>query len=173
VVGIETLQQWAIEHEPENNLKFKDGYWEQIMFVRDRVSRLFGGKDNVFVVSTHTSKSVVLPVYRIFGDGITIQFRYNFHNVILSIVSEKPIAENSLMEIMDQAKEVREVYAEGFERDWVFGSFHENSRQWTGEIPDLLHLYVLLYRITHELRESSATPQRISGPADDIDRVEF
>ena len=162
------LQTWANDNVPADELKFKDGYWRQIMFVRDRIgAQLFGHKQPVYVVGTHTSKSVLLPVYRIEHPELTIQLRDNFHNIIVSVISKKAIPKDSLMDAFDPDHKVIPVYAEGFDKDWVFGTYLENPREWTAEVWDELNLYALLYRITYELGVHNRQGETEAPPVDD------
>ena len=50
-----TLLEFMRDHKYDDNLIYKDAAIEQMIFVRDSISKLV--KSEVFVISTHTSKS--------------------------------------------------------------------------------------------------------------------
>ncbi len=139
------LQEWANENKPADDLIYKNGYWDQIMFVRDVVTPLllWGGnydeykalEQNTRVISTHRSKSVILPVFLIeMPDGTRFTLRYNFYNWKVSVDSPKDV-EADFLGLFDQNAQVHPVYCEGFDPKWVYGAYATNKRQFTIELP--------------------------------------
>jgi len=90
----QSLQDWAKNNEPNDKLRFKNGFWPRVIFVRDIISYILfkDHEHQVTVISTHTSKSVRLPVYQIqLPNGLIFTMRYNFHNWKISVDSPKEI----------------------------------------------------------------------------------
>ena len=92
----EPLQEWANANKPDDKMLWKEAFWDQIIFVRDRVAGILARtydeyRNLVCVIGTHTSKSIKCPVYRIHLDlkppagGVDITMRYNFYNWNISI----------------------------------------------------------------------------------------
>lgn len=153
------LQEWANDHDPrDTNLSFKDGYWHQIMFVRDKIVGLFTTEyedykrfleNNVRVISTHLSKSVILPVYRItLNDGTEFTLRYNFYNWKVSVSSPRPV-DIDFGDLFNpyNERDILAVYCEGFPEDTVFGCYASNKQQFTVEIAtnNILWTFFWLY----------------------------
>jgi len=124
--------------------------WSQVEFFRDEVGPMFRQRrpkedpdawldyheewDNVMVINTHTSKSVLLPVVRVdLGDGQFMVVRNNWYNYQISMslnsVFSAPLPRNIFMEGVDE--DVHPVYCEGFPREMVFGRFGAGASQFT------------------------------------------
>ena len=97
------LQKWANENEPKDEMIYKKGYWNQITFVRDEIPRIFCAnyeeykriKNDIHVISDHTSKSIRLPVFQVMlPSHIYLILRYNFHNWKVSVNSPIDIKDN-------------------------------------------------------------------------------
>ncbi|HJY98888.1 MAG TPA: hypothetical protein VJ227_04190 [Patescibacteria group bacterium] len=152
------LQDWANAFEPGDEMLWKRGYWEQIVFVRDEIHRLFvatyeeSKRNPVMVVSMHTSKSIRLPVYNIKVPGIEIWMRYNFFDWKVSIRSERPVPD-VFHNIIRKDVKIHEVYFEGFSKDWIFGSYDENPCQFSVEVRTDYDLYAFLLVIADALRQ--------------------
>ncbi len=105
------LQAWCRVNIPKNTMRWYTSFGEQIVFVRDTISKVFIDNDKCYeynessnydpnyiipkasVCSTHTSKSIKLPVYRISLPEyhLEITMRENFHGWVVSIDSKYPI----------------------------------------------------------------------------------
>lgn len=147
------LQEWANNHEPSENLIFKDGYWEQIRFVRDTIPYVLTKtykkgriiQENIRVISSHVSKSVELPVYQIrLNDGTSFTLRYNFHDWKVSVDSPTPV-ETDFMGLFNPDEQIGDVYCEGFPVETVFSSYNRNKNRFTVEIPDEYHLFTFFW----------------------------
>ena len=59
------LQTWFMENRPGETMRYKESAEAQIMFVRDEIFNFFKDEliDRLEVISTHTSKSIKLPIY--------------------------------------------------------------------------------------------------------------
>lgn len=133
------LAQWADDHKPDDDLIYRDGYWDQIKFVRDRIPPLLSRTSKeessilsgIKVVSEHISKSVLLPVFRVeLPDGTAFTMRYNFHNWIVSVESPRDV-DVDFMALFYPKKRIHPVYCEGFPQHLIFGPYAENKQEFT------------------------------------------
>ncbi len=98
------LTDWAVDNEPGDEMNYKAGFWHQIQFLRDSVaSGIFGvrnsnskfdideGGNHVWVIGTHLSKSILLPVVYFYWEGIQFMFRYNFHQWDVTVRSPQAL----------------------------------------------------------------------------------
>lgn len=93
-------------------------------------------KHKVVVISTHTSKSVRLPVYQLkLANSITFTIRYNFHDWKISVDSPNNI-EVDFLEIFNpkDKRSISGVYCEGFPDETVFGCYADNKCKFTVEL---------------------------------------
>jgi len=144
------LQAWALANQPHEESFFKEAFWKQVMFVRDDLRRAMGNVTEITVVSTHTSKSILLPVYKLtLKSGVRIIMRGNFHDWKVTVISSE-LRENIQMNtaLFDANKRISEVYCEGFEDIWVHGPYYESRKAFTLEAPNDLMLFAILMSIT-------------------------
>lgn len=160
-----TLREWANENEVPDNMLWKSQAEQQIDFVRNRLVYLFAErvsnddfKKVVTVISTHTSKSIKLPVYKLeLPDGsLTLILRYNFFNWKMSVISEKEIDADftGLFHTTPPIQPdytgdpLHHVYFEGFPKDLIFGYYSESDKKkWSAEIPNHFELWTTVYLI--------------------------
>ena len=153
----QALQEWANTNDPsKSNLIYKDDFWKQIMFVRDQIPGIafdIYGQDvavtlrssGIKVISTHTSKSVKLPVFHItMPNGDEFVMRYNFYDWKVS-VRAKELIEADFMGLFDSFVRVNSCYCEGFSPEWVFGSYNNNRLEFTIEFGNNYHLFVFFW----------------------------
>lgn len=84
------LWDWAAAHCPKEHFIWTDAFWYQLNFVRNALCPLIaqaeGAKANpVRVIGEHTSKSIVLPVYQIATENLTVTMRCNMHDWNVSV----------------------------------------------------------------------------------------
>lgn len=154
------LQEWANAHQPAETLIYKDGYWDQIVFVRDTIAGLLAKtyeeyqviQASMKVISEHASKSVRLPVFRVeLADGTAFTMRYNFHDWKVSVNSSHDV-ETDFMGLFKPDERVHEVYCEGFPKGLVYGPYTENKRQFTIELPPgNYHLFTFFWIFAHKV----------------------
>jgi len=155
---MQTLQDWLTVNKPSDEMRFKDGYWRQAMFIRDRIAGLLMAaercdedtglqrfKELVKVASTHTSKSISLPVYRIDWHGIQFTMRDNFHDWKISVKSEYPL-EIDFEEIFTDDI-ISSCYFEGFSESWVYGPYSENNQEFSVELGSDYSVWFFFYKI--------------------------
>lgn len=149
---------WIRVNEPNPNLLYGKGLGKQLCFVRDEINPLLRSsykewvENEPLVISTHRSKSVLLPVYQIKLEkyGIEMILRNNFYDWKVSIKSEKTLSFD-FMGLFDTKKEINAVYCEGFPKDKVYGSFEKNSSQFTIEIDSNYELYTFFFLLKNYL----------------------
>jgi hypothetical protein len=97
------------------------------------------------VISTHRSKSIILPVYKLSrpGKGLTMVLRNNFYNWKMSVISEKPIEADFSglfhttppIEPAYTGNELASCYFEGFPPEYIFGYYEAgDKKKWSAEI---------------------------------------
>lgn len=158
------LQDWAMQHGLVNSdSQSRDAFWDQIAFVRDKlpgiVYRVYDNdfevaqqvEDTLVVVSTHMSKSLLLPVYRmVLPDGTLCTMRYNFYNWKVSVKAALPVTAD-FAGLFDPKKEIEACYCEGFRREWVFGSFSKNPQEFTVELGNKYEMYTFFWFLISNL----------------------
>lgn len=138
------LQDWVNDHVIGDEMYWKGAAGSQISFVRDRLVSLAGWgrywretKRSVTVISTHTSKSIELPVYKIERPGLTLILRDNFHDWKLSVISETPIIADftgmfhTTPPIAPKytGDQLSSVYFEGFPEQYIFGYYEPSDKK--------------------------------------------
>lgn len=124
-----------------------DSVFHQLLFVRDNLAYLWGlGCDeadlSVAVVSTHESKSIELPVYRLEVPNVGVfYFRNNFYDWKVSCELEVPVPSDTWGDLFDpqESRSILEVYCEGFDPRWVHGPFAKDQQTFTVELPSSNH----------------------------------
>jgi hypothetical protein len=154
------LLTWMRVYEPKNKMCCKQAYWNQTVFVRDDINRMFYStyedyKANpVKVISTHVSKSIVLPVYYIYLKkyNTKIIMRNNFYDWKISIDSEQSIT--GIDEFFGEDTPIASVYCEGFEESWVYGMYKENNKHFTIELRNNSYIvYTFFYMLKKSLEK--------------------
>lgn len=84
------------------------------------------------VVSTHRSKSCILPVVRYELSTSWVLVRDNFYNIMVSVSCQQPIT--WLPSGISADKPIRAVYCEGFPADLVFPSWAKSPHMFTIEL---------------------------------------
>jgi len=167
------LQEWANANQPAKNLIWAPGYWEQIVFVRDRITEALASSfeelkeimGKIQVISTHTSKSVLLPVFRVeLADGTFFILRYNFYNWKVSVSSPRDI-EVDFLDLFDPRDEanIKDYYCEGFPKELVYGPYAKNKRQFTIEIYNDFMVFTFFWIFAHQvLGKRSQQKEKVS-----------
>ena len=151
---------WIRVNTPDDKLICKDGQGKQVVFIRDTIVRhmFYEGewdskRYDEFqpkVISTHMSKSVLLPVMEIYLKeyGILLTLRNNFYNWNISVESEHEV-------IFDHKGTINYelygyCYCEGFPKNKIFGKYVDDKRKFTVCIDDDYNLYVFMYLLQIE-----------------------
>ena len=150
---------WVRVNEPSDKLLYGKELGPQLCFVRDVLAPIFYDswkeceKDPVMVISTHMSKSVTLPVYRLYITkyNLEIIIRANFYNWIISINSEKPL-DFDCMELFEINKFIPDYYCEGFPKSKCYGSYESNHSKFTVDITSKYDVYTFFYLLNNCLK---------------------
>lgn len=146
---------WIRVNSPDERLLYKDGLGSQVCLVRDTIMRnmFYSGEFNSGrykefqpkVISTHCSKSVLLPVMEIDlrEYGIKITLRNNFYNWNLSVESDIDVVYDHKGTIDDGA--FGYCFCEGFPANKRFGKYEENKKNFTVCITGDYQLYTFMY----------------------------
>jgi len=155
------LQEWFMENKPDEKLIYKDGLSRQVLFIRDIIPGIFarsyeeytGIKNSIFVISTHTSKSVKLPVYELSWNDCRFIMRYNFYDwkVTARLPYKFKEIEIEFMKLFDPKAEVHKVYCEGFRDDWVKPPYGKNTREFTCELHNNYVIHTFFHIIKHSV----------------------
>lgn len=151
---------WIRVNDPDENLIYRDGLGKQVCMVRDTIMRdifyrsIFGKYDGKtyenfqpMVISTHRSKSVLLPVMLMNVEkyDIKIVLRDNFYDWKVSIISENNINCDFKGLFTENDKPINSIYCEGFPENLVFDRYCDSKKQFTIEIGDNYRLYTFMY----------------------------
>lgn len=140
-----SLVEWqraqAAEESDQRGLIYRDAKWEQIHWVRRELHAALMQPEEerapVRVIATHTSKSTLLPVYRMTREGLEVILRGNYYNWSVTVRSEEPVIRQPLLPLLTGGRHeaVHAVYCEGFDPAWVHGPLSENPRAFTVQLP--------------------------------------
>ena len=84
------IQKWFIENQPGDEMRYKDSWWKNNVFIRDRILRLFPHY-YAEVIGTHYSKSIKCPVIKTGYKGVEIIWQYNFYDWQIMIKSDEKL----------------------------------------------------------------------------------
>lgn len=80
------IQKWFLENEPDEIFIYHKTWWDNNVFIRDRLLVLFNSKE-AEVIGTHYSKSIKCPVIKTVYKGVEIIWQYNFYDWQIMIKS--------------------------------------------------------------------------------------
>jgi len=155
IIGIimepQLLKDWLKENRIDDNMVYKGGYNHQIEFMITTLGRAFidlkwDTYENVLkVISTHRSKSIELPVYQIVWHDTEFIMRNNFHDWKVTVLSDgEPIKGLGKTQLFNPNEKINSCYCEGFEEDWVWGSYNDNNCYFTVELQSEYDLYTFI-----------------------------
>lgn len=155
------VQEWFNANTPGCEMVYKDAMSRQLMWVRDTLRYVLGNVQ-CEVISTHTSKSITLPVYRITSDymRLRVYLRDNFYNWKLSVDSKDPVnadftglfATSFTGERDYSGDHLDPVYFEGFPENVIFGYYGpSDGRRWSAEVTGREQLWSAIFLIARAL----------------------
>lgn len=147
------IQAWIDQQIVGDDMLWKGAWGHQLEFLRDDLQPLVSAglswrksreAEIARVISTHTSKSIQLPVVEFARPDLGVRFivRNNFYNWKLTVLSERPIEADfgpvfytkPPPEPEYTGDHLHPVYFEGFPRDLVRGYWSQNKCEWSAEI---------------------------------------
>ena len=140
------LLEWMCSTpEIDDKMLWKKAALNQMVFVRDELCTYFLHVP-VFVVSTHRSKSITLPVYKFeLDNGIVAIMRENFYGWVVSLKSPFPITLPEDIVRSDGGDDISSCYCEGFSEDWCYPFYTKDCRMSTFRVSDNYKLFTLFY----------------------------
>lgn len=148
------LLQWMRSWEIPETRIYRKAAENQACFVRDKLCQDLLHVP-VFVVSTHTSKSIKLPVYRFrMQNGIIVTMRENFYGWVVSLKSpfEINLPEDIVHGDGGGNGDVTSCYCEGFKEDWVYPYATEKVRLTTFRVDDDYSLFALFRELNNNYK---------------------
>lgn len=162
---------WYRVNEPDEKLLYKKGCGRQVVLIRDTIYRnLFFDKEYPYlndsfneesmkiyedfqplVISTHRSKSVILPVMemKLKRVGVNLVLRDNFYNWNVSVESENDI-ECDFKNIFTDDR-YGYCYCEGFPKERIYGMYKDNHKNFTCCIGDDYKLFTFMWLLKEYL----------------------
>lgn len=120
----EQIQAWFNKNEPSNNFSYKQIWWKNNVFIRDRIMELFN--DSAEIVGTHYSKSIECPVIKTRYKDVEVIWQYNFYNWQIMIKSKKSLKLNNL-ELLNADGDY--FYYQGIPTNYQFKPYSEENNQ--------------------------------------------
>lgn len=181
------LQYWMRKWQLDENLSFRDEAIRQASWVREKIAGYLL-KSKCFVVSTHNSKSCVLPVYYIkMRNGVKVIMRNNFFDWKVSVEIPSEYADLPSNYIPDDClsysvventtDKIANCYLEGFKPEWCYGSYKPKKpgKKFTIEVPDDEQLFCVLHALKHAYKDivfkPSSDKRNLSEIKDAIQRI--
>ncbi len=133
------------------------------------------GPVGAYVIATHRSKSIELPVVSLERPDLGIQFVLcnNFYHTKLSVISERPLVDEAFPYLFHTqpppdptraaSDPLSHVYFEGFPPNLIFGYHAENPRRWSAEFHDRHAVWTTLFLCLRLL--SGLVPRTFSAQA--------
>ena len=152
---MELLLHWMRKREIDDKMLYKNVAIKQECFIRDQICmRLL--HTHSFVISTHRSKSIVLPVYAFtMENGIKVICRENFYGWKLSVKlpKDRP-CENIIPEDLLEGgydENTSKCYIEGFKDEWIFEGYKldKTQRNFSFGVYSDYDFYTVMYMLKH------------------------
>lgn len=146
------LQEWISAQYIRDEMRWKRGSEHQALFIRDTLQGIIGSGLTYYqrqqapiarVISTHMSKSIVLPVVAFDRPdlGLRIVVRNNFYDWKISVITEEPLVADfeclffTMPPPEGRSDMMSSCYFEGFPEELVFGYYGtSDGRSWSAEV---------------------------------------
>jgi hypothetical protein len=163
------LQDWIDNHPIGSEMYWRSPAQAQLAFVRDELHHLLWAGTSFedrrahppTVISSHVSKSILLPVYELLtparvaresggyfdhigGLDARIRLRYNFFNWVVSVESHHHITDR-FRDLFDREAATNPIYAEGFAERWVHAPFAQDRRNFTVTLGTRYDVWTLIW----------------------------
>ena len=152
----ELLLYWMRKDNIDDKMLWKKAAERQECFLRDDIcTNLL--RTHAFVVSTHTSKSIELPVYFfMMHNGIKVTCRENFYGWMLSVKlpKDRPYEDIIPKDLIECGYDgdTSDCFFEGFRKEWVFEGYKPNDkkqRNFSFGIYSDYEFYTVMYMLKH------------------------
>lgn len=161
------IQHWAMTHQPDDDMMFKEGFWSNIVFLRDKIIPMWYYKDtykdttmrwediikemgtNYDIIGSHRSKSIKLPVILMRYKGAEIVFRNNFYNYEITVLCDHEI---ELPTNLFSSNDKTNFYYEGFPKEYcIFTPYSESKAKFSVTLGDDYTFYTFMFILKNEL----------------------
>lgn len=150
----ELILNWMRHWDLDESLLWKKDSICQACFVRDEICRRLL-KIPCFVISTHVSKSCLLPVYYFrLNNCIEVICRNNFHGWVVSVKTPTPECDIHFPYDLIYGDgerrngDIHPVYCEGFRDEWVY--HYNDTHKTTFRVDDDFRLWALMRELNRE-----------------------
>ena len=161
---MQLLLHWMRKWEIDDKMNWKNAAEKQAIFIRDEIcTNLL--HTHSFVVSTHRSKSIILPVYFFtMRNGIKIICRENFYGWMLTVKlpQDRPYADIIPQDLFEcgYKSSSSDCYFEGFRKEWVYEGYDPDDikqRNFSFGIYSDYEFYTVMYMLKHLYGEVDVT----------------
>lgn len=121
----ESIQNWFVENQPDDQMKYKEAWWNNNLLIRDRLLKLFPHY-YAEVVGTHCSKSIKCPVIKTGYKGVEIIWQYNFHDWQIMINSPVDL---ELHDLELYNADGTYLYYQGIPEDYKFDRYSKTNKK--------------------------------------------
>ena len=176
------LLHWMRKWEIDDKMIWKNAAVNQAVFIRDQICQNLLHTHS-FVVSTHRSKSITLPVYFFtMRNGIKVICRENFYGwkLTVKLPKDRPYA-NIIPEDLFEGgygNNTSKCYFEGFRDEWVYEGYDptdKKQRKFSFGIYDDYEFYTVMYMLKHLYDEvdysKEAKKLSVEGITETIDDI--
>ena len=125
------IRDWIVENEPGKDMLYREVWWKNNMFIRDRLLSLFDSEE-AEIIGTHRSKSIVCPVIKAVYKGVEIVLQYNFYDWQIMIKSS---TELKLLNLDLYKADGEYLYYQGIPEEYRFEKYSkENNKEFAIDI---------------------------------------
>lgn len=149
---LDALDKWCKANNPSLRMVYREAFWQQVnLFRTSFLAALFkrphSRKDPIAydrcdldIIGTHTSKSILLPVCRfsLQKDDLDVEIilSNNFHDWSVAVNSSHPIPEMVVALRLFDHIEVRRCFLNGIPTEYLYGSYNDDSNQFSCTMHD-------------------------------------
>ena len=125
------IRDWLVENEPGEEMLYREIWWKNNIFIRDRLLSLFDSEE-AEIIGTHRSKGIVCPVIKAVYKGVEIVLQYNFYDWQIMIKSS---TELKLLNLDLYKADGEYLYYQGIPEEYRFKKYSkENSKEFAIDI---------------------------------------
>ena len=85
------IQKWFLDNEPDELFRYHKTWWDNNVFIRDRIVESLFNTTEAEVIGTHYSKSIECPVIKTVYKGVEVIWQYNFYDWQIMVNSKKDL----------------------------------------------------------------------------------
>ena len=120
------IQNWFLNNEPSETLLYHKTWWDNNVFIRDRIVESLFNTTEAEVIGTHYSKGIACPVIKTVYKGVEIIWQYNFYSWQIMIKSPKFI---NLKNLKLYTADGDYFYYQGIPAEYQFKPYAKSNHQ--------------------------------------------